>query len=96
MLLLTWNTIVIVNKHRTAHYFYSTFFIHGCVLCLEKNCGIPVNGTNTKAVPQQSLVFEESYTYECITGYVTSQGTSTTCGADGMFTIVNPPTCNSK
>ena len=71
-------------------------FIYSTCVYLEKDCGIPLNGINTKAVPQQSLLYGDTYIYECIEGYEAYGGTVTTCGPDGMFTKSYPLTCYSE
>ena len=64
-------------------------------IILVISCGIPPEGDNTAAVPQNSLVYEQSYTYSCLTGYETSDSLTTQCQADGSWSLA-APTCNSE
>ena len=58
------------------------------------SCGIPPAGDNTE-VPQDSVVFEGTYTYSCLAGYETSDSLTTQCLADGSWSSP-APTCGSK
>ena len=70
--------------------------LHVDVNCiLEILCGQPPNGANTE-VPEVSVLYNEQYTYKCITGYRTSDETTTECLANGTFNLQNLPNCTSE
>ena len=58
------------------------------------SCGIPPAGDNT-VVPQNSVVFEGTYTYSCLTGYETRDSLTTQCLSDGSWSSP-APTCSSE
>ena len=67
------------------------------VVCiLEISCGMPPEGTNTVAVPQDNLLYEQMYNYSCLTGYETSDSLTTQCLSDGSWSLATSPICSSK
>ena len=66
-----------------------------CSLLLEVPCGTPPDGVNT-VTPTDSLSYQDTYDYTCLTGYKTKDIATTECLADGSFKLKTPPTCTSK
>ena len=66
-----------------------------CSLLLEVSCGTPPDGVNTNT-PTDSLSYQDTYDYTCLTGYETKDIATTECLADGSFKLKTPPTCTSK
>ena len=67
-----------------------------CFCILEISCGMPPEGTNTVAVPQDNLLYEQTYNYSCLTGYETSDSITTQCLSDGSWSLATSPICSSK
>ena len=65
------------------------------MVVLGISCGVPPAGDNTE-VPQNSVVFEGTYTYSCLTGYETSDSLTTQCLSDGSWSLATPPACSSE
>jgi hypothetical protein len=62
---------------------------------LEITCGIPPNGTFTEVVPPMPIMFEQTFTYSCISGYKTTDDLTVSCMIDGQFSAA-APTCSGK
>ncbi|XP_067947632.1 sushi, von Willebrand factor type A, EGF and pentraxin domain-containing protein 1-like [Watersipora subatra] len=62
--------------------------------CTEVTCETPKNGTGTVAVTPMELKWEQSYTYECLDGYTTTDPMCTVCLSDGTLSLAgNEPNC---
>ena len=62
-------------------------------------CGAPPSGTNTVTLPPEvadGLDYLESYTYQCIEGYSTTDELCTVCQPDGNLSLSTPPNCTGK
>ena len=77
-----------INKQCFQLYYIS--FILGV------SCGVPPDGTNTVPVPLDNFVYQQVYTYSCITGYVTKEPATTECLADRSWSLNKGPNCTSK
>ena len=63
----------------------------------EVDCGQPPTGVFTVTVSTTNTKFGDTYTYACITNYETGQSLTTTCQADGKWSIGTAgPTCTRK
>ena len=58
-------------------------------------CGIPPGGVNT-ITPTNSLLYQDTYNYTCLSGYETKDDITTECLADGFLSLKTPPACTSK
>ena len=70
--------------------------VHSLLPYIVILCGAPPNGTNTQAVPQVSLLYQDTYNYSCLTGYETNDVITTECLSNGSLSLDSPPTCTSK
>ena len=63
-------------------------------------CGTPPNGTNTVPVPSSvNLVYQQTYEYMCLPNADFSPpdaNVTTTCLADGSFSLDPPPNCTGE
>ena len=73
-----------------------SILVHYYISLAEISCGIPANGTNTQAVPQDSLIYNNTYSYSCLTGYTTTDVLTVECLSDGTLSLHTPPNCTSK
>lgn len=90
-----WSTLTNMEVNKFSH-FSSWWIVNNWLVIAGVRCGIPPDGAFTREVPQEVLVYQERFTYTCVTGYVTDEPTTTECQADGTFTLTTPPECSSK
>ena len=66
-------------------------------MIVEITCDAPAAGTNTVARPPDvadGLDYLESYTYQCMEGYSTTDELCTVCQPDGSLSLTTPPNCS--